>query len=510
MKHYRDSFWLKVLNVLAEYTLIMLAYWLSGYLRQMVPLSLANNFSISDMPPFIIFPMIGTLVAVMVYFILGSYSTIHYRSITGELSQVFTVQILEGCLVSALLFWLKGGQFSRVWLAIFIAVSISFIMAKRVFFHIASDIVLEKKLDKDRILVVGGGDLARRYMEGVRNNKKYRYELIGYAAQEKMGIDEKYIGNIESVNVFLQNNRVNMLVISEEDVTQDVFRQILAISGIYDIRDYVIPMFNDYQSGFVRQNYREDVPGIQLFPVKIMNTDNILGVNIAVTNMEKTISDIAEHIESWRGEYICVSNVHTTVMAHDNEDYRQVQNDAVMALPDGGPLSAHSRMYGNNMAQRVTGPDLMREILKKSDKTKWRHFFYGSSQKTIDRLRQVIQERYPDVEIAGMISPPFRQLTLEEDAAYVEEINNAKPDFVWVGLGAPKQEIWMAAHRKRINAIMIGVGAAFDYESGNIKRAPMWMQKASLEWLYRLMQDPKRLFRRYFVTNFKYLWLTRK
>ena len=128
----------------------------------------------------------------------------------------------------------------------------------------------------------------------------------------------------------------------------------------------------------------------------------------------------------------------------------------------------------------------------------------------IKKLKEKIEERYPGARIAGMISPPFRELTPEEDAAYIKQINDAAPDFLWVGLGAPKQEIWMAAHRGRINALMLGVGAAFDFESGNVKRAPKWMQNMKLEWLFRMFQDPKRLVKRYFVTNIKYLWLTRK
>ena len=124
----------------------------------------------------------------------------------------------------------------------------------------------------------------------------------------------------------------------------------------------------------------------------------------------------------------------------------------------------------------------------------------------LDLLREKITEKYPGAVIAGMYSPPFRPLTADEDAEIVEKINAAKPDFVWVGLGAPKQERWMAAHENRVQALMLGVGAAFDYEAGNIRRAPAWMQRCNLEWLYRLMQDPKRLFKRYFVTNTKFLW----
>ena len=141
---------------------------------------------------------------------------------------------------------------------------------------------------------------------------------------------------------------------------------------------------------------------------------------------------------------------------------------------------------------------------------KVRGCFSEKAQETLDILKATIEKNYPGAVIAGMYSPPFRPLTPEEDAAVIRRINETKPDFVWVGLGAPKQERWMAAHEDKVQAVMVGVGAAFDYEAGNIRRAPMWMQRHNLEWLYRLMQDPKRLFKRYLTTNIKYLWWTWK
>lgn len=243
-------------------------------------------------------------------------------------------------------------------------------------------------------------------------------------------------------------------------------------------------------------------------PNQAMSVCEIMGVRIAVTDMETTVRRIEEHLDDWRGEYICVANVHTTVTAHDDPSYRAVQNGAVMALPDGGPLSQYSRRKGFAQAARVTGPDLMKEMLRESAQKHYRHYFYGSTQETLDILREKITRNYPGAVIAGMASPPFRPLTEEEDAAAVAAINEARPDFVWVGLGAPKQERWMAAHQGRVHALMLGVGAAFDYEAGNIRRAPRWMQRCNLEWLYRLLQDPKRLFKRYFVTNTKFLWWT--
>lgn len=240
---------------------------------------------------------------------------------------------------------------------------------------------------------------------------------------------------------------------------------------------------------------------------KLFETCDIMGVNIAVTDLDRCVSLVSDNVENWRGKYICVSNVHTTVTSHEDESYRNIQNSAVMAIPDGGPLSSVSRKMGFKDAKRVAGPDFMQTILKNGASNKFKHYFYGSTQETLDVLAKKIKERYPDAEVVGMFSPPFRDITNEEDEAIIQQINDAKPDFVWVGLGAPKQEIWMANHEDKIKAIMIGVGAAFDFEVGKIKRAPMWMQKCSLEWFYRLMQDPKRLFKRYFVTNTKFiLW----
>ena len=234
---------------------------------------------------------------------------------------------------------------------------------------------------------------------------------------------------------------------------------------------------------------------------------SILGTNIAVTNMNKTVSWLESHLSELSGSYICVANVHTTVTAYGDESYRAVQNGAAAALPDGKPLSLTSRKRGFAEAERVTGPDLMGEIFQISAWHGWRHYFYGSTEETLQALEEALERTYPGIVIAGMYSPPFRSLTAEEDREDIRRINEAQADFVWVGLGAPKQERWMAAHQGKVHGLMLGVGAGFDYHAGRLKRAPQWMQKCSLEWLYRLLQDPVRLFKRYLVTNTKYLWL---
>ncbi|MDE7478927.1 MAG: WecB/TagA/CpsF family glycosyltransferase [Lachnospiraceae bacterium] len=231
----------------------------------------------------------------------------------------------------------------------------------------------------------------------------------------------------------------------------------------------------------------------------------ILKTNINVTNMQDTLDYINRHIDVLRGRYICVSNVHTTVMSYENRKYRAIQNRAAMALPDGAPLSKYSRFIGFKKAGRVTGPDLMVEIFRISPQKGYRHFFYGATQQTLEDMKTTLQKDYPGIVIAGMYAPPFRTLTEEEDKEIIALINNARPDFIWVGLGAPKQEQWMYHHRGKLNAVSIGVGAGFDYLAGNIKRAPRIMQVFCLEWLYRLMQDPGRLWKRYVTTNTKFI-----
>lgn len=232
----------------------------------------------------------------------------------------------------------------------------------------------------------------------------------------------------------------------------------------------------------------------------------ILGVNIAVINMNWLLKYLAQNIHQLQGDYICVSNVHTTVVSYEDADYRAVQNGGLMAIPDGNPLAQEARRRGYPQIQRTTGPDLMMEVFRQSTAHGWRHYFYGSTQEVQEKMIARLQKEYPGLVIAGTDAPPFRELTPEEDALAVARINQAQPDFVWVGLGAPKQERWMAAHQGRVHGLMIGVGAGFDFFSGNVRRAPLWMQKHSLEWLYRLMQDPKRLFQRYWSTNLKFIW----
>ena len=233
---------------------------------------------------------------------------------------------------------------------------------------------------------------------------------------------------------------------------------------------------------------------------------NILGVNVAAIDMEWLLKYTDENIKAMSGDYLTVLNVFSDVLAYENPDYCTIQNSGVMAIPDGGPLSTVGRKHGFTNMQRTTGPTYMEEILKISAEKGYRHYFYGSTEENLEKMHQVIADRFPGLQIAGMYSPPFRPLTEDEDRAVIERFNEVDADFIWVGLGAPKQEIWMAEHQGKVKGLMVGVGAAFDYMAGNINRAPQWMQKHNLEWVYRLIQEPKRLFMKYWCTNIKFIW----
>lgn len=247
--------------------------------------------------------------------------------------------------------------------------------------------------------------------------------------------------------------------------------------------------------GFVHKADKSKIP-----------TCEIMGVNIAAVNMEWLLRFTRKNIRQLSGDYMCVSNVHTVITASEDQIYRNIQNSGIMAIPDGGPLSSVGRKRGYREMGRIPGPSYMEEIFKISGKMGYRHFFYGSTEETLAKLKQGLERDYPGIKVAGMYSPPFRPMTKEENARIIEKINDAKVDFVWVGLGAPKQERWMADHQGKVKGFMVGVGAGFDYFAGNIKRAPEWMQRNNMEWFYRLMQEPGRLFGRYWRTNTKFLW----
>lgn len=238
----------------------------------------------------------------------------------------------------------------------------------------------------------------------------------------------------------------------------------------------------------------------------MMNRVNIIGVNISAINMEESLKAVNDNFEKIKGKYICASNVHTTVMAYDNYKYREIQNNSYMSLPDGKPLSIYGRICGYTKMDRVTGPDFFENILKLSLTKGWNHYFYGNTKENLDLLIKHLKINYEGLNIVGYEPSLFRELTNKEKDELCFRINKSKADFVWVAIGAPKQECLCAELSNKTKSIWVGVGGAFNVVAGVIPRAPHWMQKMCLEWFYRLIKEPKRLFKRYFITNIKFLY----
>ena len=237
------------------------------------------------------------------------------------------------------------------------------------------------------------------------------------------------------------------------------------------------------------------------------NVCKVIGLNAAVTNLEEVLSNVIHLSGKGLGSYVCVSNVHMCMEVFDSADFETVVNNADLVIPDGRPLSWAQKLLGHKNAEQVRGQDIMNAICEQSGTKKLNIGLYGGSSDEL--LKQVITElktSYPDINITFSYSPPFRPLTDEEDSDIVKQINDADVNVLFVGIGCPKQERWMAEHKEQLNCVMLGVGAAYDFIAGSKKHAPRWMQRVGLEWLFRLLSEPKRLWKRYLQQNPRFIY----
>jgi N-acetylglucosaminyldiphosphoundecaprenol N-acetyl-beta-D-mannosaminyltransferase len=229
---------------------------------------------------------------------------------------------------------------------------------------------------------------------------------------------------------------------------------------------------------------------------------NVMGVGVSAVNMAGAIDTFAGWIERGERRYVCALNAHSIVEAAQDPVLQRIHNRAGLATPDGMPLVWLLKAAGHSAAGRVCGPDLMLAVMEDGCRRGYRHFLYGSTPETLRRLEANLLRRFPELRLVGSHSPPFRQLTTDEEEDALAMINASGADIVWVGLGAPKQERWMAANRPRLEPpILAGVGAAFDFHAGTVRQAPTVLQHSGLEWLFRLCVEPRRLWRRYLTTN---------
>jgi len=225
---------------------------------------------------------------------------------------------------------------------------------------------------------------------------------------------------------------------------------------------------------------------------------NILGVGVDAINMDTALQSIKSLIIDKEQGYISVVPAHTIMDCQRDDHLRRIVNNSSLVTPDGMSMVFLLRLKGKYQVGRVYGPDLLLEACRSSLSAGWRHFFYGGDDGVAETLVAALIARWHVLQVAGTYTPPFRPLTLEEDEEIIKTINDAEADILWVGLSSPKQEHWMAEHLGKINApVMIGVGAAFDFLSGRKPQAPRWIQRSGLEWLFRLMSEPRRLWPRY-------------
>jgi N-acetylglucosaminyldiphosphoundecaprenol N-acetyl-beta-D-mannosaminyltransferase len=230
-------------------------------------------------------------------------------------------------------------------------------------------------------------------------------------------------------------------------------------------------------------------------------TLSVIGAPIDVVDAATALQRIRDWADRREGRYVCICNVHSVVTASKDPAFMRAIQGADMATPDGAPVAWMLRRLGAKTQPRVSGPDLMWDYCALAADCGQSIFLLGSTPETLDLLQARLLRQWPALRIAGALSPPFRTLRQQEQQTIVDQINASGAGTVWVGLGCPKQELWMAAHRDRLRAVAIGVGAAFDFHAGVMTRAPRWMQRSGLEWTYRLALEPRRLARRYLETN---------
>lgn len=229
---------------------------------------------------------------------------------------------------------------------------------------------------------------------------------------------------------------------------------------------------------------------------------DVLGVGVSAINMEVAVDTIRSWIHGGQRQYVCVTGVHGVMESQRDSELLRIHNSAGLTTPDGMPMVWAGKFAGASWMSRVYGPDLMLEVLAAAEEEEWRSYFYGGAPGVPEHLSATLVRQFPALRVGGCYSPPFRPLTDDEYRAHADMINESNADLIWVGLSTPKQERWMARMRPMLRApVLLGVGAAFDFHTGRVKQAPTWIQRAGLEWSYRLMREPRRLWRRYLVNN---------
>jgi len=233
----------------------------------------------------------------------------------------------------------------------------------------------------------------------------------------------------------------------------------------------------------------------------------VLGIEVDALDMKRAVARMRELLTAPTPSYVCVAGVHGVMEAQRSAQLADAYTNAALTVPDGMPLVWVGHFQGHQSMQRVAGPDFMLEIFRRKEFRNLRHFLYGGEVGVAQQLKAILNRRFPNVCIVGAETPPFRELSVAEEASLTKQIHALQPDIVWIGLGCPRQELFMQRYAKLFNvSVMVGVGAAFDYHTGRIRDSPDWVKRAGLQWFHRLIQDPRRLWKRYLRNNPAFIW----
>ena len=442
---------------------------------------------------YLIFGLVVTIYIAVFYFNAYGEKPLFKQNPYEKIAVVLKNQFMVFICLIALLYIIKVGFWaSRA--VILMTVLFSTVLDIVIHFLYGAHIQgLEDKKRKPRRFLLISDDTRESTTELLKGMLYEKDEIVRVVTPSEYGEDrEKSLNNVnyDEIAVYLRSENAEKLYQRHFTDPDRPVNYILNTGGIPSSLEMISS--TEHMSSIYHSGLKEKC--------------SVLGVNFTVTNLSEAVQYVRDNARRLKGKYICFGNVHTSVTAHENEKYMEVQNGAAFVFPDGVPIHREQLNKGHSRACRVAGPDFMRLMFLSAMDGDLSMYFYGSTPETIEGIKENLEKNYQGIDVRGYESPPFRELSPEEDEEAVERINASGADILWVGLGAPKQESWMYAHKDRINALMLGVGAGFDFHAGTVKRAPLWIQKMGMEWLYRLLQDPTKLFIRYLITNVKFVF----
>lgn len=448
---------LKYLNIFSDFILLIMAFTMAGWLRKYS--LFGDTFYWKDVQTFQPLAFIYAITMTACYALQGCYQSLHIRNYRRETLKIGIINILGLLLTAAVLFVFQLSQFSRLWLAYFYVISTLVIVIKRVLVDRAATSYEVRHNFIPNAILIGSGNLALRFYYTVASKDAASMHYVGNVADCKNDSIPNYLGTMEDLAVVISARQVDVIIVAEDYQNVEHLERILAIATNHKIRVCVIPIYTDLISN---KTGIQSVFGIHMIDLQLLDTCEIMGLNVAVTNTTKTIDMIHSQLENWRGHYICIASVKDAVDGYEDSQLREIQNHAVMTLPAGNTLFDYNRKHGYAAAEQISGSDLMSAILAQSKENHWKHYFVGSDFQVLNKLQDFIRKKYEGIEIVGSYSLPSDTLSISEDQIITQAIINANADFVWVNLSSPQQECWMAAHENRFQSLMIGVGDTFE------------------------------------------------